>query len=219
MSLTMRGLIHCHTYHSFDSLLPPEAYLWYADRLKLDFLCITDHNTLAGSLQAARHNRNPNLQVVVGAEYATDRGDVIGLFLREEIATRAWAEVIAAIHAQGGIALLPHPHKGHQLCPELWQAVDLVETFNARTDSASNRQAEADTERYAKPRYAGADIHTAWELLTNQTLLELNGEGPLDARLRHAPRQLQCRETWLPIHKYSQVIKRLRRYAGFPGKR
>ena len=79
----LRGLLHVHTWHSFDCLLPPTAYLAHARRARLDFVCVTDHNTLAGSLELARRNRDPRLEVVIGAEYATDRGDLIGLFLRE----------------------------------------------------------------------------------------------------------------------------------------
>ena len=108
-SRPLLGLVHAHTWHSFDSILPPAAYLAYARRAKLDFLIITDHNTLAGARDAREMNRRADLEVVPAAEYATDRGDVIGLFLTGEVVSRRFEEVIGEIRAQGGLALLPHP--------------------------------------------------------------------------------------------------------------
>src|SRR5216683_7622347 len=179
----MRGLIHTHTYYSFDSLLPPWAYLWYANRRGLDFLCITDHNTLAGARAAARLNRNPRLQVVIGAEYATDQGDIVGLFLHEEIRERACQAVIQAIHAQGGLALLPHPYRGHQLDEGMCAAVDLVEIFNARTSAAADRRGRNKRNRVVRHNSSGRIAHTLVELIRNQTSVSLEGDHDLKKRL------------------------------------
>jgi predicted metal-dependent phosphoesterase TrpH len=213
----MRGLLHAHSYHSFDSLLPPAAYLAYAAWHKLDFLCITDHNTLAGSLAAARLNRNPRLQVIIGAEYATDRGDLIGLFLQEDIVERRCEQVIAAIHAQGGLVVLPHPYRSHQLDDSLWSAVDVVEVFNARSSAVSNQHALAQAQSRGKPQSVGADIHTLWELARAATLMRLGGDEDLRTALVDAPRSFVTRPTSRHIPRYSQMVKRLRRRTGFPG--
>lgn len=215
----LRGLLHVHTWHSFDCFLPPAAYLAYARRAQLDFLCVTDHNTLAGSLEVARRNRDPRLEVVIGAEYATDRGDLIGLFLREEVRSRHFEEAAAEIHAQGGLALLPHPYRGRVTDPSRYEAVDLVEAFNARSSESSNAAARTDAERLAKPVTAGADIHTAWELVRDGTLVELGGEGPLRERLLSAPRRLATRPSHRNLRRYSQLVKRVRSRAGFDGHR
>ena len=212
--------MHAHTYHSFDSLLPPCAYLRYALTQQLDFLCITDHNTLAGARAIARMNTSPRLQVVIGAEYATDNGDLIGLFLHEDIAERGWSRLIEAIHAQGGVVVLPHPYRGRDtLDEELWAAVDLVEVFNARSSAASNAAALEQARARGKPQCAGADIHTLWELVRTQTFVTLEGAGDLRHQLLAAPRHLSTRTVSRQVRRYSQVIKRIRRYAGFPGSR
>jgi predicted metal-dependent phosphoesterase TrpH len=215
----LRGLLHVHTWHSFDSLLPPAAYLAYARRARLDFLCVTDHNTLAGSLEVARRNTDPRLEVVIGAEYATERGDLIGLFLREEVRSRRFADAAAEIHAQGGLALLPHPYRGRVTDPSRYETVDLIEAFNARSSDASNAAARADAEKLEKPVTAGADIHTAWELVRDGTLVELGGQGPLRERLLVAPRHLATRPSHRNLRRYSQLIKRVRSRAGFDGHR
>ena len=213
----LRGLVHAHTWHSFDCLLSPAAYLAYARRARLDFLAITDHNTLAGARAVAAGNRDTRLEVVVGAEYATDRGDVIGLFLTDEVISRRFDEVIREIRAQGGLALLPHPLRGRDGDPRRIAAVDLVEVFNARSSREANASAQADAERLGIPQLAGADIHTTWELVRNGTLITLGGSGPLRERLVHAPRTLSTRTTARNLRRYSQIVKRIRARVGLAG--
>jgi hypothetical protein len=214
-----RGVVHVHTSHSFDSILPPRAYLAYARRLKLDFICIADHNTLKGAREVARLNRNPALEVVIGAEYATERGDVVGLFLTEDIEARRFDDTVAAIHAQGGLALLPHPYRGHKVDETLYQNADLVEVFNSRSSREANRVALEDAERLGLRGVAGADTHTLYELLRNRTIVTVDGEGSL--RDAMATGTLTFRTTYTPrnIRRYSQVIKRVRRRLGSPGYR
>lgn len=217
--MTLRGLVHAHSSRSFDSLLPPLAYLHYARWRHLDFLCLTDHNTIAGSVELARLNRNPHLQVVIGAEYATDRGDVIGLFLFEDIVDRRWETVVDAIHDQGGLVLLPHPHRNHRLDDSAWRAADLIEVFNARSNVSSNAAALQDAMRYPAAQVVGADIHTLWELLRNRTLITLGGDGDLRRRLMEAPRTLTTRPSSRNLTRYSQLVKAVRRRIGRPGYR
>jgi predicted metal-dependent phosphoesterase TrpH len=215
----MRGLVHCHTYFSFDSLLPPAVYIWYANRCGLDFLCITDHNTLAGARAAARLNRNKRLQVVIGAEYATDQGDIIGLFLHEEIRERACQTVIRAIHAQGGLAILPHPYRGHQLDEELWAAVDLVEVFNARSSAVANGRGQEQAQLRCKPQLVGADTHTFLELIRNRTFVAFEGHDELRERFLEASRSFTTRSSSRLLRRYSQVVKRARQRVGLSGYR
>jgi predicted metal-dependent phosphoesterase TrpH len=217
--VTRRGLIHAHSARSFDSLLPPWAYLAYAHRHHLDFLCLTDHNTIAGSLEIARANRDPGLEVVVGAEYATDRGDVIGLFLEEEISSRTWADVVAAIRRQGGLVLMPHPFRNHRLDDAIWDDVDMVEVFNARSTPEANAAALEQATARGKPQFAGSDGHTAWELLRAPCLVTLEGDGELRDLLLTAPRSLETRLSSPRLTWYSQKVKRVRRRLGRPGVR
>lgn len=217
--MSRRGLFHVHTWHSFDGLLPPWAYLAHARRAGLDFLCVTDHNTLAGARAVAAANRDPSLEVVIGAEYATERADVIGLFLREEVSSRRFDEVVSEIHAQGGLAVLPHPfrHRAGVLDDEIFAAVDAVEVFNARSSVDENALALAAAVRHDKPQLAGPDAHTLWELLRGGTLVTLEGDQPLREALLSAPRSFSTRRTSRNVRRYSQVVKRLRRRLRLPG--
>jgi predicted metal-dependent phosphoesterase TrpH len=50
-----------------------------------------------------------DLLVIVGSEIMTEKGEVIGLFLNEEIPTRSFLEVVDSIKSQEGIVAVPHP--------------------------------------------------------------------------------------------------------------
>ncbi len=216
----LRGLVHAHTWRSFDSILPAGAYLSLARRAGLDFVCVTDHNTLAGSLELARRNRDPRLEIVIGAEYATERADILGLFLHQEVLSRRFAEVVADIHAQGGLVVLPHPYRHTKGDPTLYPHVDAIEVFNSRSSDAENERALADAVALGLPQLAGADTHTAWELLRGGTLVTLDAPDDttsLRDLLLSAPRTLETRRTHRNLRRYSQVIKRIRRRAGLPG--
>jgi len=41
--------LHCHTYHSSDSLMLPQQILQVCDRRGIDRVAITDHNSIAGA--------------------------------------------------------------------------------------------------------------------------------------------------------------------------
>nr|WP_243687478.1 hypothetical protein [Methanobacterium formicicum] len=50
-----------------------------------------------------------DLEVIVGSEIGTERGEVIGLFLSEEIVSHRLVEVVDEIREQDGLVVLPHP--------------------------------------------------------------------------------------------------------------
>ena len=53
--------------------------------------------------------------VIVGSEVeTTDKGDIIGLFLTQEIRSREASEIIQEIKEQGGVAMWAHPLQGRE---------------------------------------------------------------------------------------------------------
>jgi predicted metal-dependent phosphoesterase TrpH len=142
---------------------------------------------------------------------------VIGLFVTVVVVSRRFDAVIAEIRELGGVAVLPHPYRGRDSDPQRIGAVDLVEVFNARSSDEANASALADAKRLGVGQLAGADIHTAWELLRNGTLVRLEGSGPLRDRLAAAPRGLSTLATPRALRRYSQVVKRIRARIGLGG--
>jgi hypothetical protein len=125
--------LHMHSCSSNDSWSRPKDIIDSARRRGLAGIAVTDHDTITGGL-ATRALAGPELLVIVGAELATDVGDIVGLFLTKEIRSRDPLEVIHDIHAQDGVAFLPHPLRGHPPIPRaVLEAVDGYEALNARS--------------------------------------------------------------------------------------
>ena len=167
----MRADLHVHTEYSPDSLIRLDDLAKLAGRRGLDCLAITDHNTIRGARRMVREN--PPFLLIVGEEILTGEGEIIGLFLEEEIPPGLGVDVtIERIRAQDGVVVLPHPCdrlRRRRLRKELWDDVlpgmDLVEGLNGRTVfPGDDRDALTLAMRFRKPVTAGSDCHTPWEL-------------------------------------------------------
>jgi predicted metal-dependent phosphoesterase TrpH len=109
---------HVHTCFSHDSVADPERMVLAAARRGLSAIVVTDHGTTKGARRAiiaarrlARAGRIPaDFMVIVGEEVSSREGHIGGLFLQRDIPEGlSAAETIAAIHAQGGVAVAAHP--------------------------------------------------------------------------------------------------------------
>ncbi len=208
--MPFRCLFHLHTRRSFDSLLPPGRILAAAREMQVDVLIVTDHNTIQGSLdvQALAHGNSP--MVVVAAEYQSEKGDLIGLFLKEEILSRRSGEIIQQIHEQGGMVVLPHPFKGHALDDELISGVDLIETYNARCLASENERAAQLAQDWNRPFLAGADAHCSLELAAalNEFMTEApQSEADLRGKFLRSSRRFLTTATSPICRPYSQMVK------------
>jgi predicted metal-dependent phosphoesterase TrpH len=161
--------LHLHSHHSFDSLVTPRAIFRTARRRGLRAIAVTDHETIAGGLEA-RAAAPKDLVVIVGCEIHTECGDIVCLFLREEIRSRDALGVIAEAHGQGGIAFLPHPLQSHpaSIPDAVLDACDGFEGLNSRAGSFSPVSVSGDSthwERLAGKAVLGnSDAHFASQI-------------------------------------------------------
>ena len=118
-----------------DSVEEPENIMKHAQRKSLSVVAITDHNTIRGGLETKKLEKEYGIEVVVGSEIMTKEGEILGLYLNEEIPKGLSAEVtIEKIHEQGGLAVAPHPYSPicHALGDKIFKLkLDGVEVFNA----------------------------------------------------------------------------------------
>lgn len=131
----MKYDLHIHSRRS-DGALEPEKVVEVARSRGLDGIAVTDHNTIRGSLEA-RKFETPDFKVIIGSEIATRSGDLIGLFLQEEIESRDFEGAISEIHEQEGIAIIPHPFdvlRPSSSRPSEKEAIlaDAIEVLNSR---------------------------------------------------------------------------------------
>lgn len=105
--LDVRGAIELHSEHSHDGTTPIAVIARLAQAADLDFIIVTDHNTLAGKAEEQRTGRP---LVLVGSELSTEAGHLLALFITQEIPRDQPVEqIVAAVQAQGGLALAAHP--------------------------------------------------------------------------------------------------------------
>jgi len=157
-----------HSRRSIDSINSARMLINAARRRGLAGIAVTDHDTIAGGLDVAAA-APPDLLVVVGAEYYTDIGDIVGLFLVREVHSRAAVDVIDEIHDQGGLAVLPHPMRGHPAIPDaVLEAFDAYEALNSRAGWFDPRAAPDSQKGWGaltgKPVLASSDAHLPWEV-------------------------------------------------------
>lgn len=206
-----RILFHFHTKYSLDSNLAPRDIVTYAAANGIRVLAPTDHHTIRGAREIRELGAVHGIETIIGAEFTTDHGDIIGLFIEEDIFAREAHEVIEEIHAQGGLAILPHPYRHHHLTDQVLDSVDGIEVFNARLAEQMNRLAGELAALLKKPLYYGADAHLLPELGLVRAEVEIRGGEPLQAAVARGLHPVQLLAT-RPAHIYrSKMIASARR--------
>ncbi|MDZ4168870.1 MAG: CehA/McbA family metallohydrolase [Coriobacteriia bacterium] len=114
--------LHVHTTASDGTAGPRDVLEWASEATDLSVIAICDHNTNEGALEAASLAHDYRVDVIVGQEVESSDGHILGLFTPTNVRPGMDAlSTIAAIHAQGGLAIAAHPfapkwwHK-HGLC-------------------------------------------------------------------------------------------------------
>jgi predicted metal-dependent phosphoesterase TrpH len=218
--------LHCHTSASFDSLAAPQAVAATAAKRGLTHLAITDHDTIAGALEA-RTGAPDGLTILVGEEIRTVDGDLIGVFLTSAVpAGLSAAEAIAEVRAQGGLVGIPHPFdrfrgsmaKGDRLTriEALAAQVDWIEAWNARlVVGDGNARAAELAASTGIPGVAVSDAHTTLEVGVASTVLSGDPSTPegLKAALAAGPR-LQIGRASVYVRLVTPVAKAVQRARG-----
>ena len=160
--------LHMHTSWSHDCLVEPEELVEHAVAEGLGAIAVTDHNTFGGAQATVQAARGTDLLVIAGEEVKTDnQGEVIGLFLEREISRgMSFADTIAAIKEQGGLAYLPHPFDRMHSIPDAktihrhLSDIDVFEVYNARLlFEVYNDEALRFARKYNLTMGAGSDAH------------------------------------------------------------
>ena len=183
-----RADLHTHTKYSGmsklrflrfpDAVSEPEDVVRAAERRGLDIVCVTDHDTLRGGLMAEKVAPR-KVDVVVGEEVSTADGEIVGLFMNEDVPRGLSAEeTIDRIHAMGGVAVAPHPFSAHcsSLANKLFDLkLDGVEFFNAfHRDRYTNDIAQRLCENLTVAKTGGSDAHAPMMVGDGYTTFEGN---------------------------------------------
>ncbi len=162
--------LHCHTYHSSDSLMLPQQILQACDRRGIDRVAITDHNSIAGARETAALAPD---RVIIGEEILTTEGEILGYFVQEEIPKGLPPmDVVERLKAQGAVISIAHPFDLTRGCrwsmetlETLFPHIDALEVLNARCWNDQPNDQAADIVRIAGLHgTAGSDAHAPAEV-------------------------------------------------------
>jgi len=207
--------MHIHTSYSPDSLLPIDDLLRTCDGKGIDCVAVVDHDTAEGGLKL--YELAPS-KIIVGEEIHTTLGEIIGLFLKENI--QPWLspmETVERIKAQGGLVYLPHPFDGmraavleRQALDEIWEKIDIVEVFNSRNVFPwSNWKASSFAVEKGIVSGAGSDAHTRFEVGRAYVMME-SFDSAADFLSKLARAEIRGRKTPVVFNLLNKVYKIVR---------
>jgi len=208
--------LHVHSNHSSDSVIPVRSIIrcWERHRI-LSVVC--DHDTLSGSLALIRALRGIQADVpeIPAMEITTADGEIIGLFLTEEIPPGLSAEeTVDLIRDQGALTLVPHPFCTYRsrvlrqpLRDTLSGRIDIIEGYNGRnTTDADNMAAVEYARARGLPITAGSDAHTPMELARTYMALE-PFETPKEFLAALGSARIHYQRTPRGIHMVTKAVK------------
>ena len=168
MDSVRRYDLHTHTLFSPCGSMKPAELIAQAISVGLHGIAITDHDTMAGVFEGQKIVPT-SFEIIPGEEITTDRGEVIGLFLTEEISPGPFDEVLFQIRSQNGIIVLPHGFDPFRkaIMPSDREAkrFDAIEVLNGRSKfSCINAKAQAYAQRNNCAMVCGSDAHYLFEL-------------------------------------------------------
>lgn len=166
----MKSLVHIHTIESYDGSITGEDIKKYVEKNNIEAIFITDHNTIEGS-RNIKKLLGKDILCILGAEYSTDEGHVLALFLKtglENIIDKnksglySFKEVVEHIKIQGGISYLAHPKNPSK---EVIELIDGIEIYNSRVFSIKRNKDNYNIgKNKRKLIVAGNDAHVKNEL-------------------------------------------------------
>lgn len=160
---------HTHTHYSEDSLTPIAELIKSARARNLDRVVVTDHNVLAGALEAWR--AAPDL-IIPGEEIQTTEGELLAAYVSVEVPRGLEPlEALKRLRDQGAFISISHPFDpqrsgwSQKTLELITPQVDAIETGNARVLKAEyNHLAQAYAQKFNAAGTAGSDAHHPSEI-------------------------------------------------------
>jgi predicted metal-dependent phosphoesterase TrpH len=162
--------LHVHTEYSNDSATTLDQVIEQCLQSGINCVAIADHGTIRGAIKL---KSMAPFYVIVAEEIMTPYGEVMGLFLEEEVPNHlSLEETVKCIKDQGGLLCIPHPFDRVRLSAfkakglkKVMPSVDIIEVYNSRSLTPGNElRANQLADRYGTLKSAGSDAHTPQEI-------------------------------------------------------
>lgn len=171
--------LHIHTLvGSHCSLIELQDLIKQAKRLKLDGICITDHDSTAGIWQAKKIGEKEDIKVFAGIEVSTREGHVI-VFSKDidEIKIPIHVvDLISWVHSKGGVIIPVHPFRKGVPClsNRLYEisGFDAIEILNGNCTEEMNILSWLASLKLGLSGLGGSDAHTLTQVGKYITIFE-----------------------------------------------
>jgi predicted metal-dependent phosphoesterase TrpH len=184
----MRIDLHIHTApRSACSYIDPLALIQEAQRLKLDGICLTEHQVLWDSADVDKLAREGGIKVFRGNEFTTNQGDILVFGLYKDIKELLMIQDLRKeVQTAGGFMIAAHPFRGfktfgigqlqmtvEQACKrKVLEFVDAIEVGNGKLSPEENDMARKVSEKLGLAGTGGSDAHRVDEVGKWVTIFE-----------------------------------------------
>ena len=188
----MRIDLHIHTAPlSACSYIDPRELVQEARRLKLDGICLTEHQVVWDRAEVDGLAEEAGIRIFRGNELTTNQGDILVFGFYEDIKELLIIQDLRdKVTAAGGYMIAAHPFRGFktfgigqlqmtvdQACKrKVLEFVDAVEIGNGKLSPEENEMARKVAEKLGLPGTGGSDAHRVDEIATWVTVFEKNIE-------------------------------------------
>ena len=175
----MKCDLHVHSYASYDSISSPKDIIKEAIKKGIDCIAITDHGEVKAFDEIKKYASGKGVLVIKGIEVKSDKGDIIGLNIKEKIPEGLTVkETIKRIKSQNGLVVIPHPFFKYYRFKEdlnnLLEDIDAVEVLNGTISKSANKKALDFVKKNDLAFTAGSDAHSP--CFVGKAYLEILGD-------------------------------------------
>ena len=184
----MRIDLHIHTTpRSACSDLDPHELIQKARRLKLDGICLTEHQVLWDAHEVDKLAGENGIKIFRGNEFTTNQGDILVFGFYKDIKELLMIQELSEkVKTAGGYMIAAHPFRGfktfgigqlqmtvEQACQrKALEFVNAIEVSNGRLSADENDMARKVSQRLGLPGTAGSDAHRVDEVGSCLTVFE-----------------------------------------------
>jgi len=172
--------LHIHTSpRSACSYLDPLELIHKARRLKLDGICLTEHQVLWDIGDVEKLARDGGIKIFRGNEFTTNQGDILVFGFYKDIKDLLMIQELRdEVKAAGGFMIAAHPFRGfktfgigqlqmtvEQACQrKALEFADALEVGNGKLSPDENDMARKVAEKLDLPGTGGSDAHRVDEV-------------------------------------------------------
>jgi predicted metal-dependent phosphoesterase TrpH len=172
--------LHTHTSpRSPCSNIDPLELVREAARLRLDGICLTEHQVLWRPDEIAELAQEANVAIFRGNEFTTNQGDILVFGYQEDVKELLVIEDLRdRVIEAGGFMIAAHPFRGfktfgigqlqmtvEQACSrKVFDFVDAIEVRNGKLSDEENDMAARVAAQVDLPGTAGSDAHALDEV-------------------------------------------------------